>query len=397
MFGDMGNTYEGMISIQKEVLIMPWEERSTMDSRRLFVAEAVQEGANIRALCRSHGISPKTGYKLLGRFREQGFAGLGNQSRRPHTSPGQTSPDMEAQVLAAHVRKPTYGARKLQRWMQTHEGVPDAPPPGTIIAILRRHGAMAQPTVDPPDEILSFEHEAPNDLWQMDFMGHRPLQAGRVHLLTIIDDHSRFGVCLAACAHERGSLVQHHLSARFRDVGMPRAILTDNGPPWGVSGRRGISRLEAWLIQHDIEVKHGRPRHPQTQGKVERWHRTIAEAVFTASPFADLAAVQIALDAFRDDYNYERPHAALDLAVPASRYTSSLTPFPATPPPIVYDDGAIVRKVSSKGLISYLNNHIYVGEGIRGHPVMVTPSTTDGLFEVVFCRQQITTFDLRSR
>src|SRR5680860_719256 len=167
----------------------------------------------------------------------------------------------------------------------------------------------------------------------MDYMGHRDLVvAGRVHPLTILDDHSRVLLSLTACPHERLEPVWLLLHACFARYGLPRALLTDNGPPWGSSVGRGITRIEARLLRLGIELWHGRPFHPQTQGKVERIHGTISVDVFGTRTFRDLVAAQRAFDTFRDIYNLERPLEALDYAVPMSRMQPSPRPLPTVLP-----------------------------------------------------------------
>jgi transposase InsO family protein len=372
---------------------MPWEERSTMDSRRLFIEAASQEGANRRALCRQFGISPTTGYTWLARAAQEGVSALADRSRRPRTSPCQTPPAIEDAVLAAQQQHPSFGPRKLRAWLERQGTITPVPAASTMLAILRRHGVMP-PAMPPLPEPLSFERAAPNELWQLDFMGHRPLATGRVHPLSLLDDHSRFALCLAACPHERGALVRSLLLARFQDVGLPAEILTDNGPPWGMVGRPGISALEAWLLRYGIAVHHGRVRHPQTQGKIERWHRTVGEAVFARQELPDLAAAQTAFDAFRQEYNYERPHEALLFHTPAERYQPSLRPCPTQEPVMTYDDGEVTRIVSNKGVISFQNRHRYVGEGLRHERVAIRPTSVDGVLAIVYGPKQITTIDL---
>ena len=373
---------------------MPWREQTVDSQRRDFVAPATQEGANRRALCRQFGISAKTGYKLLRRAREAEGADLRDRSRRPHASPTRTAPAVEAAVLALRREHPAWGGRKIHHWLLQH-GVAPAPAPSTITGILRRHELIV-PSEAHPGRWQRFEHPAPNDLWQLDFMGHLPLGTARLHPLTLLDDHSRYALGLFACATERLAVVQAHLTACFRQFGLPAALLTDNGPPWGSSGNGGITAFEAWLLRLGIRVVHGRAYHPQTQGKVERLHGTIAAEVTRFRPLPDLAAAQHAFDRFRACYNHERPHEALDYAVPASRYRSSPRPFPAALPEIVYGPDDTVRLVRDQGAISFRNRSHFVSRGLIGLPVAVRPTATDGLFRVVFCAQPVATIDLRA-
>ena len=261
---------------------MPPKEMTIMGDRCEFVLLATQAGANVRALCRHFEISSRTGYTWIARYRTGGLDALADRSRRPASSPRRTDAAVEAAVLAARDAHPDWGGRTIAAWLGG-QGMVGPPAPSTITAILRRHGRLGAGTTGTVQgPFCRFEHPEPNDLWQMDFMGHRPLGQGpgRVHPLTILDDHSRFGLSLLACPTQRRAPVQTQLTAYFRRYGVPRAILTDNGPPWGPSRGTGLTGLEAWLIRHGIRVVHGRPLHPQTQGTVERWHRTIGQAVF---------------------------------------------------------------------------------------------------------------------
>jgi hypothetical protein len=218
-----------------------------------------------------------------------------------------------------------------------------------------------------------------------------------VHPLTVLDDHSRFALSLSACACERQEVVQTHLTACFQRYGLPRAILTDNGPPWGTSGAGGLTALEAWLLRLGIEPWHGRAYHPQTQGKVERFHGTIAADVFAHRSLPNLAACQPVFDAFRATYNHDRPHAALSDAVPVSRYAASPRSFPATLPEVVYGPDDQVRVVRDQGAISFHNRSWFISRGLIGLRVAVRPSIIDGLFQVVFCQRQVAMLDLRVR
>lgn len=351
---------------------MPLEIKSAVDYRHEFVLLATQEGANVRELCRRYRYSTRTGYKWIDRFRTGGIAALADRSRRPTTSPRRTDPVIEAAVLAQRDAHPTWGGRKLHVWLG-RQGMTHPPAPSTITNILHRSGRInpEQPAQGP---FCRFEHLAPNDLWQMDFMGHRPLDRGRVHPLTILDDHSRFGLALAAWATQHRVVVEEQLRACFARYGLPRAILTDNGPPWGTSRGRGLTGLEAWLLRLGIVVIHGRPYHPQTQGKIERWHRTIGHDVFRAAPLADLVTAQQAFDRFRTSYNTDRPHQALGNAVPASRYRASARSCPASPPPIVYGDDDQVRIVRTKGAVMFQGHRYFISEGLKGLPVGIRPA-----------------------
>jgi transposase InsO family protein len=371
---------------------MPWQERTRMSERHEFVSLACQPGANISSLARRYGISRTTAYKWLDRYATAGVTGLVDQSRRPATSPRRTSDALERHVLALRDANPSWGGRKLQQVLRD-AGVADVPAPSTITAILARHGRLHLDGPPPLRQPQRFEHPEPNDLWQLDFMGHRRLQYGRVHPLTLLDDHSRFGLALVACDCEQQALVQQQLTAAFTRYGLPRRILTDNGPPWGTSGAGGWTALEIWLIQLGIGISHGRPAHPQTQGKVERWHATIQTEVFRFAIPLTLASCQVAFDHFRDRYNLERPHQALAYVTPASRYQPSPRSFPSRLPPVEYGPDDLVRKVNPNGIISLDNQRHFVGRGLAGTLVALRPTTIDGHWTVHFCHQQVATLD----
>lgn len=373
---------------------MPLEVKSAVDYRCAFVLLATQEGANVRELCRRYQFSPRTGYKWIRRYRSGGEGALTDRSRRPKTSPRRTESAIEQAVIAQRDAQPTWGGRKLRVWLG-QQGMDALPAPSTVTNILHRSGRI-DPERPAPGPFCRFEHPIPNALWQMDFMGHRPLAQGRVHPLTILDDHSRFGISLLACATEQRGPVQAQLIRCFERYGLPRAILADNGPPWGVSGGPGLTGLEAWLIRLGITVSHGRPYHPQTQGKIERWHRTIGADVFGAAPLPDLGAAQRAFDRFRTTYNTDRPHQALAMAVPTSRYQCSPRSYPTSLPEIVYSDDDQVRIVRRKGEVMFQGTRFFISEGLAGLPVGIRPTTTDGVFTVRYCHQAILTIDLRT-
>lgn len=194
---------------------MPWREPSTVKVRTEFGQVAGVEGANVRELCRRHGISPATGYKGLERYREEGEAGLADRSRRPHGSPERTSAERETAVLALRDRHPSWGGRKLARRV-ADPGDPGPPAPSPITAILPRHGLLDPAAALTHRPVQRFDAAAPNERWQLDFTGHFPLDQGRRHPLPVLDDDSRFVLGAGACPDEPGAAVQAQLTALFR-------------------------------------------------------------------------------------------------------------------------------------------------------------------------------------
>jgi transposase InsO family protein len=373
---------------------MPWREVTTMSSRKEFVVLASQEGANIRELCRRFAITPRTGYKWLERYRKGGDGDLGDRSRRPQRSPTRTGGAIEDAVLTERRAHPAWGARKLHARLVGQ--IADLPSPSTVGAILQRAGAIDPKESTKHRAFQRFEHAHPNQLWQTDFKGHVPLARGRCHPLTVLDDHSRYALGLAACADETGATVQTQFTTIFRRYGLPERILFDNGAPWGGSGDDRNTALTVWLLRLGIALSHGRPYHPQTQGKDERFHRTLMDELLGDRCYLDLLGCQAAFDTWRAEYNHDRPHQALDYAVPSSRYTVSPRSLPTTLPPITYDPALQVRRVQGKGEISFQNREFLVGRAFHGHPVGLCPSSTDGRWEVYFCQHLVTTIDFRA-
>lgn len=373
---------------------MPWTERSIMVLRREFVMLARQESSNFRALCRRYGISATTGYKWLSRAAGNPGESFADRSRRPHCSPGRTPEAVEAKVLALREAHPCWGGRKLARRLRDL-GETSVPAPSTITGILRRHGKLAGTEANTPGAFIRFEREQPNALWQMDFKGHFAHDAGRCHPLTVLDDCSRFSLCLAACANQRTATVEACLIPTFERYGLPEALLVDNGSPWGNGPDDPYTPLVVWLLRLGIWVSHSRPYHPQTLGKDERFHRTLKAEVIQGRRFRDLAQCQKAFEDWRAVYNLQRPHEALDMAVPASRYQTSQRCFPESLPPIEYGPGDLIRKVQQHGRVSFKGRTWRLPRAFRGYPVAFRPSEKDGLWNVFFMTHQIAQIDLR--
>ena len=364
-----------------------------MSLKHEFVTLARREGANVRELCRRYTISPPTGYQLLRRYAHEGDAGLAQRSRRPHHSPNRMPAEVEQAVVDVREEHPAWGGRTIRKVL-ADRGHRPVPSPSTITAILRRNGC-AVGGERPQRDWQRFEHPQPNDLWQMDFKGHFPTNAGRCHPLTVLDDHSRFALGLHACANERTETVRERLTTIFRLYGLPERMLMDNGPPWGHDVDHPRTPLTVWLMRLGIQVSHGRPYHPQTQGKTERFHRTLKAEVLQGRHFADLPSCQAAFDQWRSVYNMERPHQALDLATPLSRYTLSPRSFPETLPTIEYGDGDLVRKVMAEGWVHFRGYAFKVGRALRGYPVALRPTVEDGIWGVWFMTHPIANVDLR--
>ena len=313
---------------------------------------ASKPGANVRELCRRAGISPTTGYKWLARYRLEGAAGLADRSRASsRRARNRTPAAVEAKVVAIREEHPAWGGRKIQQ--RSGDG-PSAALASTITAILRRHDRLDGPEPAKRAAWTRFERAEPNELWQMDFKGHFPLAKGRCHPLTVLDDHSRYALGIEACDNEQDLTVRDRLTRLFRRYGLPFAMLMDNGSPWGDSGSQPFTIFTTWLMRLGIRVSHGRPYHPQTQGKDERFHRSLKAEVLAGRTFESMDQAQAALDAWRQVYNTKRPHEGIGLVTPDTRYRMSARSLPERIEPPEYEPQAIVRKVQAEGKIHFL-------------------------------------------
>ncbi|UVM26016.1 IS481 family transposase [Pseudomonas sp. B21-021] len=361
-----------------------------MQLRSEFVLLARQDGANIRQLCRRFHISPSTAYKWLERYETFGPEGLLDRSRRPKSSPSRCADAVEKQILALGVEHTAWGARKLKRILEGdgHK----MPAVSTVHAVLKRHAQVDSQAAN-IKPFIRFEHEAPNDLWQMDFKGHVGMRHGRCHPLTILDDHSRFSLCIAACANQQRQTVEEQLVGVFRRYGLPQRMTMDNGSPWG--DQTGVyTALEVWLMRQGIRVSHSRPYHPQTQGKIERFHRSLKAEVLQSQCFIDLIGAQKAFDIWRETYNQKRPHQALGMGVPASRYSSSPLEYQETRPVLEYAEGDLVRKVQGNGEMYWRSSQFLIGKAFIGELIAIRGTTEDGIYDVYWSRHRIARIDL---
>jgi transposase InsO family protein len=373
---------------------MPWNEVTVMDQREEFVRLAAGEDANIALLCRRFAISRKTGHKWIARARDGDPHWARDRPRRPHHSPWQIGSEIEQAIVRVRQAHPAWGGRKIRRRLEM-DGLLDLPSPSTITAALHRHGLIGREESLARQALVRFEHPEPNDLWQMDFKGPVPLRRGRCHPLSVIDDHSRYALCIEALGDQRAHSVRRALTATFRRYGLPHRMLMDNGACWGASARSRHTWLGAWLIRLGVLISHGRPYHPQTQGKTERFHRTMGVEALRGRHFRDRGECQCALERFRHTYNHDRPHEALSMEPPSSRYRLSPVAFPESLAPIEYLPGDIVRTVTISGVISLGSRFHQVGRAFAREPVALRATSRDGVFDVYYCHARVGRLDVR--
>ena len=373
---------------------MPWEEVTLVSLRKEFVQLAIKEGSNISELCKRFNISRKTGYKWIKRYLEKNDNGLYDESKKPLHSPKKTPIEMESAVLDVRKDNPVWGGRKIRQRL-INLGYNNVPAASTITEILKRNNKIDKEESEKHKKWIRFEADNPNDLWQMDFKGWFKIKGGTCHPLTVLDDKSRFSLGIEACKNEQSLTVKERLTDIFRRYGMPKVILCDNGPPFGAASFSPYTKLGKWLIRIGIKVIHGRPYHPQTQGKDERFHRTLKAEVINYLEIdeIDLLCIQNKFDKWREKYNNERPHEALDLKVPMDVYCESKISFPEVLPQIEYSPGDIVRSVNSEGRVSYKGKQFRVGKGFIDDLVAIRLTKKENILEIYYCNQMIKKID----
>lgn len=386
----MGNTLHW--HFERLEVQMPWKEETLMSQKLNFIKSFSEEKISFTQLCRNFQISRKTGYSILKRYKEHGCQGLQPQSRLPHHSPEKTPEEMQQRIIDVRIKHPTWGAKKIKANLENNN-TQNLPSIRTIATILKRCGYISLEESLKRKKLIRFEREFSNDLWQMDFKGNFQLQTKEVcYPLTILDDYSRFSLDIRSCPNERHDTVFQHLNKVFKNYGLPNQINVDNGNPWGNSQLFQHTKLTVWWMRLGIKVTHSRPRHPQTNGKIERFHRTLKKDVISRQIITDFFHAQKLFDEWRDIYNNERPHEALGMSVPAKRYQPSATVMPQKLVPIEYSEGAILRKVRGNGYVSYKDNQYLVGEGFNGLFIQVKPDEASSLIKIYLGKNKIYTY-----
>jgi len=370
---------------------MPWNPMNPIELRKEFVQQAAVREVSFTELCVRYEISRKTGYKWLVRHRSGGEHALEDHSRKPQVQPAHLAPEMEEKIIALRHKHPVWGARKLRKLLE-EGGVDTLPARSTVHAVLKRNGLIDPEASLRSKPFIRFERDSPNSLWQMDFKGWFQTLERPCHPLTVLDDHSRFNIALAALPAERTELVQAKLEDAFTRYGLPDAILTDNGSPWGSDWNHRFTVLGTWLMRLGIEHIHARPYHPQTQGKEERFHRTLNLEVISRRQWEGLGQCQEAFDIWRTTYNSERPHEGIGDRYPAELYRPSLRRYDGPPPPPEYPQGTVVRKVDASGKISYKGVPHRVSKAFRGEYVRLI-ERPNGEIQVLYGSTKITSLN----
>ena len=364
---------------------MSWETKTVMEQRKQFVLAASAEDANISELCREYGISRKTGHKWINRS-ELGLP-LCDQSRRPHRQPSKTADNIEQKIIQLRLQHPSWGGKTIRAVLEA-AGIEGLPSDKTCCNILKRNGL-----VDPMESIKHkpyqrFEKEHCNEMWQADFKGDFLLGNGvRCWPLTILDDHSRFSIRIEP--KDSASGVKDSFVLAFQEYGLPNSVLSDHGTQFG-GVHNGLSTFDRFLMDLDIQPIHGRIMHPQTQGKIERFHRTMKQEALRVTP-ANIAEAKMRLENWRWMYNEVRPHHALDLKTPASVYIPSTRPY-YEPKPYIYEEGAKLVKVNNWGFLRFGQIQLFLSESMADTKVEIR-FAENNTFSVIYRNYKIASVD----
>jgi transposase InsO family protein len=369
-----------------------------MDQKTQFIADYLRDMLSVSELCDLYGISRKTAYKWIDRYVRQGPAGLEERSRKPRNSPNRTPEHIEAALLQARVRHPSWGAKKLLPLVGKRFPNEELPVESTVFEILGRHGMLARKRQRrrighpgaPSSSML-----APNDVWCADFKGQFKTNDGRYcYPLTVIDGFSRY---LLGCQALHSTAVHEAkpvFTRLFKEFGLPLRIRTDNGVPFATNTLARLSSLSAWWVRLGVLPELIEPGKPQQNGRHERMHRTL-KAETTRPPAGNLRAQQRKFNRFQSEFNCERPHEALDMQTPQQLYSPSPPPMPNRPLPFEYPDRFEVRYVSGNGGVRWNRHWVNVSVVCIGEYVGFE-EIDDGIWNVYFGPLKLGRFNERN-
>lgn len=378
---------------------MPWRQAEVSQERMKFVTKYLEEDWSMTELCEAFGISRKTGYKYLDRFSEEGLSGLRDRSRAPHRQKNATSPDVVETILAARRAHPTWGPRKLCAWISRRHGDLELPAASTAGDILKRHGLVkprkrrrtSTPSTTP---LKAATH--PNALWCADYKGWFKTGDGqRCDPLTITDGFSRYLLACHAVPRPTFPHTQRRFELAFREYGLPEAIRTDNGAPFASTALAGLSLLSVWWIKLGIRPERIEPGKPEQNGRHERMHGTL-KLETTRPPRPTVRSQQRSFDAFRNEFNCERPHEALGNRTPVELYQHSHREYPLKVPPVEYPSHLEVRRVRTDGSIKWRDRLVFASKVLVGEWVALE-RTNDTHLKLYFCSVALGVLDELTR
>ena len=367
---------------------MPWESRTVEDQRKEF-AQAAECCNNFSALCREFGITRHTGYKWVERY--DAGQPLTDRSRRPHTSPSKTPEEVELLILAVRSKNPGWGAKTI-RDVLLKEGHRNIPCAKTVNNILNRYGCISLEESQKRQPFTRFEKALCNQMWQADFKGEFRMADNKYcYPLDIIDDHSRFAIKIAPHLSTANVVIPVFTEA-FREFGLPDSILSDNGAQFA-GFKKGYTQFERWLMDLDILPIHGRIKHPQTQGKIERFHRTMKNELLNHTQIFNIEDAKIKFCIWRDKYNNLRPHEALGMQRPGEVYVPSQRQYSENIKKYEYGGEYHVIKVNSWGYVRFDKWQVYLSETMIDQYIEFRPSPNGETFVACYRNFKIAEFD----
>jgi transposase InsO family protein len=375
---------------------MPWKETSPMNERMKFIAAFLEGDESFSELCERFGISRKQGYKWRNRYESGGVEALRDRSRAPHHHPHAVPESIVNLIVEARRRHPRWGPRKLLVVLGRSYPTIEFPVASTVGEVLKKKGLVGQRrrrhrSAPYPDRLGGYD--GPNSVWCADFKGHFPVGGERCNPLTVMDGFSRHLLCCKSLKSSLSEPTRQAFERVFREFGLPDAIRTDNGPPFSSLAPAGLSRLAVWWIRLGIRPERIMPGRPDQNGRHERMHLTL-KAETARPPRSSFTAQQRAFDAFRREYNDERPHEALGNATPATRYRPSPKPFPAKLPELEYPSHMRVHRAQHNGVISVDGVQFYISNCVDEEYLGLEP-VGDGCWKVYFGPIELGLLDAR--
>ena len=369
---------------------MPWENKTVEKLREEFV-EAAKTASNFSSMCREFGITRKTGYKWLDRA-DNGLP-MRDESRAPHNTPHKTAQNIEDKILELRLKNPAWGAKKLLDVLREN-GEVGLPCARTVSNILSRNGCISKEQSLAHTPGKRFEKDECNEMWQPDFKGEFLMKDGKYcYPLNILDDHSRF-LLVTEPSLSTGNLVTSTFERAFYEFGMPQSVLCDHGREF--SGHGGYTQFEKWLMDHDVLPIHGRVRHPQTQGKIERFHRTLKDELLTHNDIENIDHAEELFREWREKYNTIRPHESIGMKRPAQVYHRSERQYIPDVPKYEYSGAYHVVKVNSWGYARFAHFQIYLSETLIGERIEFRPNPHGDSFFGCYRNFRIAEFDASS-
>jgi transposase InsO family protein len=356
--------------VVEEGSTMPWKETCAMEQRFAFIAEYQHGDRTLSELCAVFGVSRKTGYKWLDRYAVSGPAGLQEVSRAAKHHPNAVAAAQVQVILELRRQHPLWGPLKLRDWLQLQVEQEHWPAASTIGEVLLRAG-LVRHRARPKAWVFGrprLRADAANALWSADFKGHFRTGDGRCcYPLTISDNYSRYLLHCQALTRPCYGTVRPWFERVFRQYGLPTAIRTDNGAPFGAKGLAGLSRLSVWWLKLGIVPEHIQPGHPEQNPRHERMHATLKRAA--CRPRSNVREQQVAFTRFVSEFNDERPHQALHGRTPAMLYTPSPRRYPKVIAGFEYPDGFTIRRVLPSGDMWWMNRRMRATEALIGEDV----------------------------